>query len=161
MKKDYISPSMEVVGIKAGQQLLAGSKVTNVDGNGNLNYNGGGNGTGSSTPHAPMFDDEDWDDEDEDWDDEDISLESLSENFFISSSYLSMEFKQVTGFNLSNYIQLTRIKNAQYRLVSSNDKISIIAQECGFSSFSQFNRVFNKIAGTSPREYRQTATIGK
>ena len=92
---------------------------------------------------------------------EDISLESLSENFFISSSYLSREFKQVTGFNLSNYIQLTRIKNAQYRLVSSNDKISIIAQECGFSSFSQFNRVFNKIAGTSPREYRQTATIGK
>ena len=93
--------------------------------------------------------------------DEDISLETLSENFFISSSYLSREFKQVTGFNLSNYIQLTRIKNAQYRLVSSNDKISIIAQECGFSSFSQFNRVFNKIAGTSPREYRQTATIGK
>lgn len=93
--------------------------------------------------------------------DEDISLESLSENFFISPSYLSREFKQVTGFNLSNYIQLTRIKNAQYRLVSSNDKISIIAQECGFSSFSQFNRVFNKIAGTSPREYRQTATIGK
>ena len=92
---------------------------------------------------------------------EDISLEFLSENFFISSSYLSREFKQVTGFNLSNYIQLTRIKNAQYRLVSSNDKISIIAQECGFSSFSQFNRVFNKIAGTSPREYRQTATIGK
>ena len=92
---------------------------------------------------------------------EDISLEFLSDNFFISSSYLSREFKQVTGFNLSNYIQLTRIKNAQYRLLSSNDKISHIAQECGFSSFSQFNRVFNKVAGTSPREYRQTATIGK
>ena len=93
--------------------------------------------------------------------DEDITLDSLSELFFISSSYLSREFKQVTGFNLSNYIQLTRIKNAQYRLVSSNDKISVIAQECGFSSFSQFNRVFNKISGTSPREYRQSATIGK
>ena len=93
--------------------------------------------------------------------DEDITLDSLSEHFFISSSYLSRQFKQVTGFNLSNYIQLTRIKNAQYRLVSSNDKISVIAQECGFSSFSQFNRVFNKLTGTSPREYRQSATIGK
>lgn len=92
---------------------------------------------------------------------EDISLDSLSEQFYISSSYLSREFKQVTGFNLSNYIQLTRIKNAQYRLVSSNDKISLIAQECGFSSFSQFNRVFNKISGSSPREYRQSATLGK
>ncbi|ADL35709.1 transcriptional regulator AraC family [Butyrivibrio proteoclasticus B316] len=91
---------------------------------------------------------------------EDISLDSLSEQFFISTSYLSREFKQVTGFNLSNYIQLTRIKNAQYQLVSSNKKISVIAQECGFSSFSQFNRIFNKISGTSPREYRQNAVIG-
>ena len=92
---------------------------------------------------------------------EDISLDTLSEQFFISSSYLSREFKQVTGFNLSNYIQLTRIKNAQYQLVSSNKKISQIAEECGFSSFSQFNRIFNKISGTSPREYRQVSTIGK
>lgn len=92
--------------------------------------------------------------------DEDISLDSLSEMFYISSSYLSREFKQVTGFNLSNYIQYTRIKNAQYKLVSSNEKISAIAQSCGFSSFSQFNRVFNKISGTSPREYRASATIG-
>ena len=88
---------------------------------------------------------------------EDISLNSLSDQFFVSPSYLSREFKQVTGFNLSNYIQLTRIKNAQYRLVSSNEKISVISEECGFASFSQFNRIFNKVAGTSPRQYRQTA----
>lgn len=93
--------------------------------------------------------------------DENISLDALSEQFFISSSYLSREFKHVTGFNLSNYIQLTRIKNAQYQLISSNKKISQIAEECGFSSFSQFNRIFNKISGASPREYRQSATIGK
>ena len=93
--------------------------------------------------------------------DENISLDALSEQFFISSSYLSREFKHVTGFNLSNYIQLTRIKNAQYQLISSNKKISQIAEECGFSSFSQFNRIFNKISGASPREYRQSTTIGK
>ncbi len=92
---------------------------------------------------------------------EDISLNSLSEQFFISPSYLSREFKQVTGFNISNYIQLTRIKNAQYKLVSTNDKISAIASDCGFASFSQFNRIFNKISGTSPREYRYSAVIGR
>ena len=91
---------------------------------------------------------------------DDISLTSLSEQFFISPSYLSREFKQVTGFNVSNYIQLTRIKNAQYRLVSTNDKISAIASDCGFASFSQFNRIFNKISGQSPREYRQTQVLG-
>ena len=93
--------------------------------------------------------------------DQELSLDTLSEQFFISSSYLSREFKQVTGFTLSNYIQLTRIKNAQYQLVSSNKKISQIAEECGFSSFSQFNRIFNKISGTSPRDYRQSAVILK
>ncbi len=92
---------------------------------------------------------------------EDISLNSLSDQFFVSPSYLSRVFKQVTGFNLSNYIQLTRIKNAQYRLVSSNDKISVISEECGFASFSQFNRIFNKVTGTSPRQYRQTAITRK
>ena len=92
---------------------------------------------------------------------EDISLASLSERFFISPSYLSREFKQVTGFNISNYIQYTRIKNAQYKLVSTNDKISAIASDCGFASFSQFNRIFNKISGSSPREYRQSAVLTK
>lgn len=92
---------------------------------------------------------------------DDISLTSLSEQFFISPSYLSREFKQVTGFNISNYIQLTRIKNAQYRLMSTNDKITAIASDCGFASFSQFNRIFNKISGQSPREYRQTQVLGK
>ena len=92
---------------------------------------------------------------------EDISLNSLSDQFFVSPSYLSRVFKQVTGFNLSNYIQLTRIKNAQYRLVSSNEKISVISEECGFASFSQFNRIFNKVTGTSPRQYRQTAITRK
>ncbi|MDC7292417.1 MULTISPECIES: helix-turn-helix domain-containing protein [unclassified Butyrivibrio] len=92
---------------------------------------------------------------------DDISLASLSERFFISPSYLSREFKQVTGFNISNYIQLTRIKNAQYRLVSTNDKISAIASDCGFASFSQFNRIFNRISGSSPREYRQSAVLNK
>ncbi len=92
---------------------------------------------------------------------DDISLTSLSEQFFISPSYLSREFKHVTGFNISNYIQLTRIKNAQYKLVSTNDKITAIASDCGFASFSQFNRIFNKISGQSPRAYRQTQVLGK
>lgn len=91
---------------------------------------------------------------------EDISLNSLSESFFISPSYLSREFKQVTGFNLSNYIQLTRIKNAQYKLTATSEKISAIATDCGFTSFSQFNRIFNKIVGSSPREYRKSASPG-
>jgi len=90
--------------------------------------------------------------------DKDLSLESLAQMYYLSPSYLSREFKSITHFNLLNYIQLTRIKNAQYKLSSTNDKISAIAESCGFTSFSQFNRVFNKISGASPREYRNTVS---
>ncbi|SDZ72761.1 AraC-type DNA-binding protein [Lachnospiraceae bacterium NK3A20] len=86
---------------------------------------------------------------------EDLTLNSLSEQFYISPSYLSREFKATTHFNLTAYIQETRIKNAQYLLSSSDEKIADVAERCGFTSFSQFNRTFNRISGMSPRAYRQ------
>jgi AraC-like DNA-binding protein len=86
---------------------------------------------------------------------EELSLESLSQMFFISPYYLSHQFKAITGFNLVNYIQMTRIRNAQQMLLSDNLKITDIAGACGFNSFSQFNRTFNKFVGKSPREFRR------
>ncbi len=86
---------------------------------------------------------------------EDLSLEALSQMFFISPYYLSHQFKAITGFNLVNYIQMTRIRNAQQMLMSDNLKITDISGACGFNSFSQFNRTFNKFVGKSPREFRR------
>lgn len=86
---------------------------------------------------------------------EDISLESLSKRFFISSFYLSHQFKKVTGHTLTHYIQMTRIRNTQYLLINTSIKVTEIAQQCGFTSFSQFNRVFRKFCGLSPSEYRK------
>jgi len=85
---------------------------------------------------------------------EDISLSSLAGAFYISSYYLSHQFKAVTGHTVVQYIQLTRIKNAQYLLLNSDFKITRIAEIAGFSSFSQFNRVFHKFCGMSPSAYK-------
>ncbi|XEC94118.1 AraC family transcriptional regulator [Paenibacillus tarimensis] len=86
---------------------------------------------------------------------EQLSLESLSKMFYISSYYLSHQFKKVTGFTLTSYIQMTRIRTAQLLLMNSNMKITEIAEQCGFTSFSQFNRIFNKHNDMSPSAYRQ------
>ena len=86
---------------------------------------------------------------------EPLSLESLAQKFFISPHYLSHQFKQVTHFNLTDYIQRTRIRNAQQALMFSDDQISSISEACGFKSFSQFNRVFHKHCGVSPSQYRK------
>lgn len=90
---------------------------------------------------------------------EDISLESVSKEFFISSYYLSHQFKRITGFTLTDYVQLTRVRNAQTLLLSTDKPITDIAFLCGFSSFSQFNRAFNKFLHLSPSAFRKDAKI--
>ena len=86
---------------------------------------------------------------------DDISLELIAREYFISTYYLSHRFKKVMGYPLTGYIHETRIKNAQYLLINSQKKISEIAFETGFLSFSQFNRIFKRICGISPTEYRK------
>lgn len=86
---------------------------------------------------------------------EELSLETLTSRFYISPYYLSHQFHKVTGYTLTRYIQMTRIRNAQYALINSRDKITEISERSGFSSFSQFNRVFRKLCGVSPSEFRK------
>ncbi|MCR5290659.1 MAG: AraC family transcriptional regulator [Treponema sp.] len=88
---------------------------------------------------------------------QEMTLETLADRFNISSCYLSHQFRKVTGFSVINYIQMTRIKNVQQLLLYSDKKITTIAEECGFSSFSQFNRTFNTFCHMSPSKYRSSA----
>ncbi|MGN0505602.1 MAG: AraC family transcriptional regulator [Lachnospiraceae bacterium] len=88
---------------------------------------------------------------------EDLSLEKLAKEFFISTCYLSHQFKAITGFNITTYIQMTRIRNAQQMLLEEDMKITEVATACGFNSFSQFNRVFNKFCGVSPSKMKTAA----
>ncbi len=60
----------------------------------------------------------------------------------------------MTGFTVVQYIQQTRVKNAQYLLLNTSLKITDIAEKIGFSSFSQFNRVFHRFCSMSPSDYK-------
>ena len=85
-----------------------------------------------------------------------LSLESLAKTFYISPCYLSRQFRQTTGFRLTEYIQNVRIINAQFLLSSTTQSVSNIAMACGFTSFSQFNRVFHQKSNCSPTAYRRS-----
>jgi AraC-like DNA-binding protein len=85
---------------------------------------------------------------------EELSLKKVAKAVSISANHLSEKFKQVTGINFVDYIARTRFEKARDFLKNSNLRISEIAFAAGFQSLSQFNRVFKKLAGKSPTEYR-------
>lgn len=92
---------------------------------------------------------------------DEISLNALSKTFYISPYYLSRTFKRVTGFNLVEYLNLIRVKEAQKLLQSTNLKIIDIAQRVGFGSVAHFGRTFKSITSLSPSDYRKSVNLGR
>ena len=66
----------------------------------------------------------------------------------------------LTGSVAVTFRQMTRVRNAQQLLLYTDMKIADITAHCGFTSFSQFNRVFNKFCHTSPSQFRLNGSAG-
>jgi YesN/AraC family two-component response regulator len=86
---------------------------------------------------------------------EDISLGDVAKSVNTSTFYFCKMFKKATGLNFTDYLSRIRIEKAKNLLLNPNLRISEIAYEVGFQSLTHFNRVFRKLAGQSPTEYRQ------
>ncbi len=72
----------------------------------------------------------------------------------MSAFYFCKMFKKAAGINFTDYLTRVRIERAQNLLLNPNLRISEIGFEVGFQSLTHFNRVFKKIAGQSPTDYR-------
>ncbi len=71
-----------------------------------------------------------------------------------STFYFCKMFKKAAGLNFTDYVSRARIEKAENLLLNPNPRVSEIAYEVGFRSLTHFNRVFKKIVGESPTEYR-------
>jgi AraC-like DNA-binding protein len=85
---------------------------------------------------------------------EEISLGQVAKAVNTSTFYFCKMFKKFTGINFTEYLSRVRIENARNLLLNPNLRISEIAYEVGFQSLTHFNRVFKKIVGQSPSEFR-------
>jgi len=63
-------------------------------------------------------------------------------------------FKKATGLHFTEYVSRVRIEKARNLLLNPNLRISEIAYDVGFQSLTHFNRVFKRVIGQSPTEYR-------
>lgn len=85
----------------------------------------------------------------------DLSLRTISQALNISSSYLSTSFKKETGQTITDYINYRRISHAKHLLQTTSLQVQTVAQLCGIVDVHYFSKVFKKIVGITPKQYRQ------
>ncbi|HUN07425.1 MAG TPA: substrate-binding domain-containing protein [Aggregatilineales bacterium] len=83
-----------------------------------------------------------------------LSRAEIASAVGVSEDYLSRIFGREMGIPPWEYLNRYRILQAKHLLVQSNMNITRIASEVGFEDPAYFSRVFQKIAGSSPRDYR-------
>ncbi len=86
---------------------------------------------------------------------EDISLDQAAEMTGLSKYYFTKVFKQHTSQTYYDYLSFLRIQAAEGLLGDKSLSIADIAVSCGYASISSFNRIFRRLKGTSPSEYRK------
>ena len=86
---------------------------------------------------------------------EEISLERLSEHFFIDKFYLTKIFKKRYDITINNYLNQQRITRAKKLLRFSEFSVQEIATQVGINELNYFSRVFKKIEGVTPSIYRE------
>ena len=84
---------------------------------------------------------------------ESFSLRALSARFCVSQSFLSHNFKKVTGVSVMEFLLSCRLAEAKKMLVKTDEPVGKIVEQCGFSDFSNFCRIFKKSTGMTPSDY--------
>ena len=80
----------------------------------------------------------------------DLTVESIANNFHISTSHLSRIFREHVGITLVEYLNVRRVEESQYYLRHTNKSITSISDQFHFCNQSYFTRIFKNI-----RELRQ------
>ena len=86
---------------------------------------------------------------------EEISLTVLAEEFHLSAQYISQLFKNEIGVNFLTYLTSIRMEQARKLLLSTSLSIAEISEKTGYSDYRVFTKVFKKIEGVTPSQYRQ------
>lgn len=84
----------------------------------------------------------------------DVTLDDLSEKFFLSKPYLSKYIKEKSGITFGDILKKVRMKKARAMLKSSNATVESIAESVGYQNVEHFNRVFKKMYNMTPVQFR-------
>ena len=89
--------------------------------------------------------------------DEELSLKEVADAVSLNPSYLSTILKTYTDMSYSVYVAQVRVGKAKKLLETTDDKVYEVGEKVGYTNIYYFNRIFKKIAGLSPGEYKKRA----
>jgi len=92
--------------------------------------------------------------------DKQITLGEAARIASMTESAFSRFFKLRTGMTFIDCVTEVRLGHASRMLISTTKTIAEIAYSCGFNNISNFNRVFRRKKGCTPRELRETYDEG-
>lgn len=90
-----------------------------------------------------------------------ISLEQLSNAFYLDKSYLGRVFKKAYGISPVSYHRMIRIEKSKEMLTYTNLHIVDISHHMGFGNVQDYIRTFRTITGMTPSDFRRKFTESK
>jgi AraC-like DNA-binding protein/ligand-binding sensor protein len=86
---------------------------------------------------------------------EPLSLSAVANAAGASVFHFCKVFRKSTGLKFTDYVARVRLEDARTQLLNPNRRISEVAYDVGFQSLTQFNRMFKRVFGQSPSEFRE------
>lgn len=86
---------------------------------------------------------------------ETVRLEDVAARVGFNSAYFSTLFKKETGKTLSEYLIELRISRARNLLTDTDEPVSDISEQAGYTDLKYFSKIFKRKTGLTPSEYRK------
>lgn len=84
-----------------------------------------------------------------------ISIQTLTQTFYVHPNYVSQLFKKETGETFTSYVTRLRISYACELLKQTGDLVGEIAEKAGYQDYFYFTRMFKKVTGRTPTQFRE------
>ncbi|OXM83404.1 response regulator [Paenibacillus rigui] len=89
---------------------------------------------------------------------ENLTVSDVAESVYLSSTYVSLLFKQETGETVYEYLTKVRIERAKEMLRDPRVKFYEVSEAVGYADPSHFSKIFKKYTGWTPSGYRDQMT---
>jgi YesN/AraC family two-component response regulator len=87
-----------------------------------------------------------------------VSRWEIAEAVGVSEDYLSRVFNRELGISPWDYLNRYRVLQSKQLLLNTTQSVGSIARQVGYKDQAYFSRVFHKITGTSPQEFRESSS---